>query len=483
MKKGLFKTLIFVFSFMLIGLFPLHKLDAASGTISVRSNRSQAVIGSTVTVTVSINSGNKLGSWEYTMSYDSSKLKLQSGTNPVVGYGNGSQTSASYTYTFKIIASGTSTVSVKSYRIVDFDSESNMSVSISGASIKGITEQDLEASYSKNNNLSSLGVTGYTLTPAFNKNTTEYSVDVPSDVEKVTLTAKTEDSTASVTGLGEKTVSEGENKFEITVTAENGSTKKYTVKVNVKDKNPIEVTVDGKSYTVVKRASTLTAPATYEEKTININGIEVPGFVSSITKFTLVGLKSTDGETALYKYDAKTNEYTLYKELKTNGITLFPVTPKEIPENYEKVQIKFNGEEIDAYKYKNTKDFYLIYGIDIETGDETFFEYDKINNTLSRYNDQILKELMTQNENYKLIIIVLGVETILLLLVVLITLTKKNKRKKRKNDLNHLFEEDTPKEEKKKEEPKQEKEKIKKEEKEIKNEEEKNQKLEEKDKK
>ena len=42
------------------------------------------------------------------------------------------------------------------------------------------------------------------------------------------------------------------NKIEVVVTAQNGSTKTYTIEVTVKDLNPITVQVDGKNYTVVK---------------------------------------------------------------------------------------------------------------------------------------------------------------------------------------------------------------------------------------
>ena len=104
-----------------------------------------------------------------------------------------------------------------------------------------ITQQELEASYSKNNNLSSIVVEGYELNEEFNKDTLEYTVSVPSDTEKINLNATVEDKTAGVSGTGEFEVSEGDNKFELIVTAQNGAKKVYTVTIKVEDQNPINV--------------------------------------------------------------------------------------------------------------------------------------------------------------------------------------------------------------------------------------------------
>lgn len=431
MKKGLTKILcILLTSILLISNTP--KLKAASGNISVRSNKTTAVIGSEISVSIVVSSSVTIGSWQFTISYDSSKLKLTSGDPSVVEVSDGtSKSSKTYTYKFKVIARGTSTVTVKSYGALAWDT-STLSMTAGSTRITGITQAELEASYSKNNNLSSLGVTGYELTPGFNKDTTEYTVNVPSDVEKITLTGAVEDKKASINGLGEFDVSEGENKFDVTVTAENGSQKTYTVKINVQDANPIEVTIDGLKYTVVKRVSALTAPNTFEPTTVSIDGIEVPAFISNITGYTLVGLKSDEGTPNLYIYDAEHNTYTLYTEIKTEGLVIFPKIAKLAPKYYKKTKVTINETEVEAFQYDGVKDYYLIYGVNIETGSEGFYQYDMVNNTITRYNDKIINELTKKNENFLMIIIILGVETLVLLLIFIITLTRKGKNKKNK---------------------------------------------------
>lgn len=447
---------ISIFLISLITMFTcLQSLNAASASITVTTNTSSVVVGNTFNATVTIYSSGGIGSWEYNIKYDTSKLKLVSGQSAVADVAQSSgKTSVSYNYTFKAIASGKAEIGVKSYNVIDWDVQ-DLSTSANSKTVTIITQQELEASYSKNNNLSSIVVEGYELNEEFNKDTLEYTVIVPSDTEKINLNATVEDKTAGVSGTGEFEVSEGDNKFELIVTAQNGAKKTYTVTVKVEDQNPINVSIDGKKYTVIKRSSTLTAPSTYEETKITIDGIEVPAFKSSITDYILVGLKDENGNSGLYIYNENDNTYTKYIEIKTSGLTLYPKTPTKIPEGYKPTTLVINEEEITAYSYNNNKEFYLIYGINIENGKEDFYEYDKENNTLSRYNGSIIEELTKRNENYLMIILVLGLETILLLLILLVTFIKNKKRKKRlmKKRLENQKEEnkDTNKEEKTKE--------------------------------
>lgn len=82
-----------------------------------------------------------------------------------------------------------------------------------------------------NNYLSSLSITGYTITPAFNKNTTSYSLTVPNNVSSVTLNATKESAKSSLTGTGNKNLNVGANNLSVVVTAENGDKRTYTVTV------------------------------------------------------------------------------------------------------------------------------------------------------------------------------------------------------------------------------------------------------------
>ena len=407
------------------------QVNASSGTISVTSSASTVVVGNTFKVTVKISSSAALGSWQYTISYDSNKVKLQSGTSNVVDYGDGTTKSKSYTYTFKALSSGSTNITVKSYRAYAWD-ESLMTLTAGSKTVKLITQDDLIASYSKDNTLKSITVDGYELTPTFNAETLEYTVSVPSNIEKITLNAEVNDKSATLTGTGEKEVSEGDNIFELLVTAENGSQRKYKINVKVEDPNPITVeTTDGKTGTIVKRASTLTKPNTFNETTININGEEIPAFISDITKLTLVGIKiEGEEEINLYIYDETNNTYTPYKELTFNNIIIYPKEYNEYPENYQKYEIELNGEKLTGYKIDKNSDFFLIYGLNIETGEENIYKIDTKENTISRYTDEETIYLNGTIKNLQFIIIVLGAESVLLLIILICVLISKNKSKK-----------------------------------------------------
>ncbi len=84
---------------------------------------------------------------------------------------------------------------------------------------------------SSNNYLSSLVVEKVTLSPEFSRETSEYTATLTEDLTKLSVTAKAEHNNATVKIEGNNSIKDGENTIKITVTAENGSKKTYTVKV------------------------------------------------------------------------------------------------------------------------------------------------------------------------------------------------------------------------------------------------------------
>lgn len=98
---------------------------------------------------------------------------------------------------------------------------------------------------SSNNYLSTLKVEGYNLSPEFNSNTTNYSLTVKSDVNEISLSAYPADLKATTVVNGNLDLVSGENNVTVTVTAENGYKRVYTITVT-KEKNPedIDVTVE-----------------------------------------------------------------------------------------------------------------------------------------------------------------------------------------------------------------------------------------------
>lgn len=83
-----------------------------------------------------------------------------------------------------------------------------------------------------NTNLSSLSVDGFNLTPSFNKNVVEYTLNVGAQTKELDITAIPEVNTSTYKITGNSNFKNGENNVEITVTAEDGSEKTYTITVN-----------------------------------------------------------------------------------------------------------------------------------------------------------------------------------------------------------------------------------------------------------
>ena len=424
------------FMAMLIGLLFPCIVNAASGSINIASS-STVVVGNKVTVTVTISSGTKMGSWQMSLNYDKSYLQLTNSTARdggtfMIDYAEDPGVlKKTYTFTFKTLKSGTTKLSVDGYRAYVSSDLSALSLSANTKQIRIITQAELEASYSKNNNLSALEVEGFTLTPEFKTDILEYSVVVPENTKEVNIKANVQDKRASVNGIGTQAVNPGANKFSVVVRAQSGAEKTYVINVEVKDENPINVTVNGKNYTVVKIKENLPAASLYTETTININGFEIPAYKNDNTNLVLVGLKDEEGNISLYIYNKDKNEYQEYNEIGVNKITICPLTSNEEIKGYKKDTITINGVKVDGYYYTKDSDYVIIYGINVETGDKGFYMYDKKMQSLIKYNDEYIIDLNKKIGLYSYIIIGFS-GVFILMIIIMIALAKKRSGKQKK---------------------------------------------------
>lgn len=441
---------------ILISLFCLLVIPktvfAASGKINV-SGTSTVVVGNNVTVTVTLSSSTLIGSWEMSLNYDKNYLQLRSATSESNGIRMAASTatgvkSKSYTFTFKTLKKGSTSVSVGGYLAYAYADLSEISLSSNSKKINIITQAELEASYSKNNNLASLAVEGFTLTPEFNANTLEYSVTVPEDTKNVNITGTVQDKKASINGVGVHDVNQGNNKFLVTVKAENGSEKTYTINVDVKDENPIEVTVGDKKYTVVKIKENLPIASLYNEYSIKINEFDIPAYKNDYTGLVLVGLKDAEGNISLFIYDDENNSYKEYNELKSSQITIYPLKPEENIEGYKKGNVKIQDIAVEGFYLNEDSDFFVIYGVNVETGDKGFYMYDKKMQTLIKYNDELSSLLSEKIKLYTYIIIGFISLSVVMLIIIIVLVCKKGKKKKRGKDKEKVVEEKINKEDK-----------------------------------
>ncbi len=403
----------------------------ASSSINVQTSKSTVIVGNTFNVTVKVSGSEAIGSWDYTLTYDSNILKLTSGNLRVVDYSsNGTSKSATYNYTFKAIASGNGKIGIKSYDVLGYTSEASMNPSVNSVSIKTMTQAQLEATYSTNAFLKSLGVENYSITPEFNKDVKEYNLEVENDISTVNILASKADNTASISGSGEKSLVEGNNKIEIVVTAQKGNTNTYVININRKELEPIYVKIDNKTYSLVRKSENLPSLSTYTGKQTMISDTEIPTLYSEITKYNLVGVKDEEGNISLYIYD--NDNYQLYQELAFNGLTIYPLETKDYPDGFVPYNIKINESEITGYKLNEDSSFAIIYGTNVLTGDKDYYMIDLDNNTISRYFSEYEDKVSGEAKILLYLVITFGILFIVTFITLLIVVNKKRKPKEKK---------------------------------------------------
>lgn len=422
------KKYIFLISLFL--LMPSIVYANNSATIDITSSKENVSVGDTITTTVTINSDTPIGYYSYTLDYNPNKLKLLSASSYIVDSPNNNNTKKiKKDFKLKVIDKGTSKISVKSYAITSFSDENKINVKINPVTI---STEGLISTYSNNNYLSTLKIDNYKLNPTFNKKTLNYKLNLNSDIEKINIVAKAESDKASVTGDGEISLLEGENKVEITVTSESGKEKIYTILITVKDENPIKVKINDKEYTLVKNISALEIPEGYKAVKIKIDSKEVGALYSDITKYTLVGLKDENGNIRLYIYDEENNTYTLYNEIVFNKISFLPLETNETLEGYQTYNETINKVDLECYKLSSNSDYCIIYGMNINTGEKGWYSYNKKEESIQKYNDELFNVNNEKIKNSKILIYILSATTLIFGITTITLAIKKTKTKDKK---------------------------------------------------
>ena len=222
--------------------------------------------GDTITLTLNL-SGKDIYGAEGVLSYDKNVLELKemkqkvSGDwvvefngNNFVAYDNNlskpiSSKTAVLTVSFKVKNVAVGTNSKVSYNnVVVSDGSNEMGLGTVSYSVK------TAAPKSKDNALKSLTVSNATISPKFSAGTTSYTAEVPFSVNKLDIKATANDGKAKVSVDSPNLTPGGTTKVTVTVTAENGDKKVYTISVKrAQDPNYVPsnnnnlsgITVDG----------------------------------------------------------------------------------------------------------------------------------------------------------------------------------------------------------------------------------------------
>lgn len=287
-------------------------------------------------------------------------------------------------------------------------------------------QEDVNDKRSDNNNLASLAISSGKLTPAFHAETTEYRVELAATVTSINITASAADAKAKVNGTGTKALEPGENKFSITVTAENGAVKTYTIVAVVNEKPLVYTKYNGKDLGVVRNVKDIKAPKDFVETTVKLDGKEVKAWKNDAMKITLVYLiDEKTGEKNFYIYDTKKQMVTnIFKPTAILGNNVYLVDiPKELQtmEGFEYGKVKVDTTELMGWTFKDKAfDNYVVIYVMDETGKMQYYMYEKTQNTLQLYSkaapvtqesyEKLVKDLENTN---KMQVICLGVAAVL----------------------------------------------------------------------
>lgn len=239
MKKivSLFTALVLCF----VLLLPIT-VSAASASANL-TGPGTVRAGDTITLSFNLNGKGIFGA-SGTLSYDSSQVSVVNTTkkiaspwavefngNNFVAYDNNlsnpiNSNKTLFTVTFKVksVTEGTN-IKISYTNVTASDGSAD-------ANIGTVTySKTVAAPLSTENNLATLTVGNATISPSFSASTTNYTASVPFEVSKLNVSATAVDGKAKVAINNPNLVPNGTTKVTVTVTAESGAKKTYTISV------------------------------------------------------------------------------------------------------------------------------------------------------------------------------------------------------------------------------------------------------------
>lgn len=393
-------------------LLSLVQASYAAG-ISVSAGQGTVSVGRTVAFSITVPSGSE--AWTYSVSH-SDNLTLESGELAPMGFEGDSRTNQ---LVFRANSTGTGTVSISagSYCIdgVDYDASGSASVTIvaadkpddsepshggsgtgggsgSGSSSGTGNGGSGSDSRSANNALASLTVSAGTLTPAFDPAVTEYTLSLPLQSDKLTVTAAASDSRATIRGDGEIALQSGENMLSVVVTAENGSVRTYTITAQVAQAPTVFLSYGSGKLGVVKDIASVTAPAGFTVSSIPHNGETIPAWANASGQ-TLLYLVDESSHAGFYLYSPEVGVLSPYLPLTDSYVYVGVPTGKQTIPGLTFGSVTAFGQTLDGWTYQDASlpDFSVLYLMDT-AGTCGFYTYDSQNDTLQRFSGAVFSD-------------------------------------------------------------------------------------------
>lgn len=370
-----------------------------------------ATVGQVVTYKVVVNNKNPIVAYNYSATVNDSSTLVKYNNQPNFLIETVTTSPRSLTFTFKYQAKKVTNNASFTFTLNEL---TNTNVQKENISNKTVTKNLRILSpkvYSNNNFLKALTVKGKDL--KFDKNKTNYDVEVEYEVETLELEALKEDSAASLNYKKTSKLKVGENKINVEVIAENGSSRVYTLNIIRKDAKPIIIEVKDKKYTLVREKTELDG---FTPKNAKYKDVDI--FVYNLKDFN-EDIYLLKDDKKIYKFTLKDEKFIPFYFLKSE-LNLIYIDEK-LGKNFEEILI--NDELVKLYK----KDGLLLFkGKDIKSGKINTYNFDKSNGSIQK----VIKK-SGDNNRYKLLTIILsGVLLITNLAFIIVLINNKKYLKK-----------------------------------------------------
>ena len=262
MSKKILKNIISLIVFGIIMIIFSKGVDAAY--LSVTPSATSGNAGDTITVTISSDCTGSVGISASNGTVSSSNEWIEGSVTVTVTLGSSGSTGITVapnkdggtmsdsTGKDITVSPASTSISINSVTPQPTSTENGSQNNSSSGAITNNADKTPEPveeqKKSSNANLSNLGIKPNDFT-GFKSWITSYNTTVPENVESVEVYATVSDSKSKVTGTGTKSLKKGDNALSVTVTAEDGTTKTYTINVtrkeeedknNIKDENKVE---------------------------------------------------------------------------------------------------------------------------------------------------------------------------------------------------------------------------------------------------
>lgn len=322
------------FSNVLPGSWNVYADGEKVKTIKVDAGNNDVTIGNAysghMVVYVSASSAPRLWIWQVSGSYTDGKdvLGCDWGSRPTMAAADGMSNNNGW-YMYDLTANGchyTEGIAFKIKLNDDANVETGKTATFwydaagtCGTAGELYDSDPTENQLSNNANLASISVNG-TAVSGFASGTTSYTSSISAGTTSASVTAVAEDSaaTVSVSPSGSASIASGSSQvFVITVTAEDGTTKTYTVTVKRAAENDTtlaSITVNGKAASISGTTATLSASGSDDSFTISTIAATAVDSNATVSYSATTGTVSNGGSksfTITVKNGSKSATYTL----------------------------------------------------------------------------------------------------------------------------------------------------------------------------